>query len=213
MNSNHQAIENGAQVAQAPGKGGLRAKDLIALGVFGLLYFVATMLVVGVSSMTVVSFLIGPALSSILAGIIWTYMRVRVPKPWAMLVPGFLCGIVMFFIGTGWPIAVSYFVGALLAEACSAIGKYKSFLWNTIGYGLLSACFMIGSQLPLIVIPEYYLDLLSASGGVEYGQQIMSTLTPTLMVGLTVLAFVTGIIGSLLGRLFLKRHFERAGIA
>ena len=34
-----------------------------------------------------------------------------------------------------------------------------------------------------------------------------------MLCGLVVLAFVTGIVGSLLGRLLLKRHFERAGIA
>lgn len=213
MSSKAQTIDDSAQVAQAAGRGGLRAKDLIALGVFGLLYFVATMLVVGVASMTVVGHLVAPALSSVLAGIIWTYLRVRVPKPWAMLIPGFLCGIVMFAIGNGWTIPVAYFAGTLIAEACSAIGKYKSFLWNTIGYALLSVCFTLGEFLPTIFIPEYYLDLLSASGGVEYGQQIMSTVTPTVVLGLAALAFVTGVVGSLLGRLFLKRHFERAGIA
>ena len=62
-------------------------------------------------------------------------------------------------------------------------------------------------------MPQYYLDMLSANGGVEYGQQIMNTITPAMLCGLVVLAFVTGIVGSLLGRLLLKRHFERAGIA
>lgn len=207
------SVKNVAAGASSPSKQELRAKDLIALGVFGLIYFVATMLVMGVLSMSVAGFLVAPAVSSILAGIVWTYLRVRVPKPWAMLIPGFLCGIVMFLIGTGWPVAVSYFVGALLAEGCSAIGKYKSFLWNSIGYAFVSACFMVGSHLPLIAMPQYYLDMLSASGGVEYGQQIMNTITPAMLCGLVVLAFVTGIVGSLLGRLLLKRHFERAGIA
>ena len=62
--------------ASSPLKQGLRAKDLIALGVFGLIYFVATMLVMGVLSMSVVGFLVAPAVSSILAGIVWTYLRV-----------------------------------------------------------------------------------------------------------------------------------------
>lgn len=203
-------MENNVQVSE---KGSMRAKDLIVLGVFGLIYFVVTMLVVGVSSMTVVGHLIGPALSSVLAGIIWTYLRVRVPKPWAMLIPGFLCGIVMFLIGTGWPVAVSFFGGSLLAEACSAIGKYRSFIWNMIGYALLSTAFTLGEFLPMVFMPDYYLELLSSTGGVDYGQQIMSTVSPTVVFGLAVLAFVCGVVGSLLGRLFLKRHFERAGIA
>lgn len=130
------SAKNVAGGASSPSKQGLRAKDLIALGVFGLIYFVATMLVMGVLSMSVAGFLVAPAVSSILAGIVWTYLRVRVPKPWAMLIPGFLCGIVMFLIGTGWPVAVSYFVGlcsprgaALSASTKASFGTPSGMPW------------------------------------------------------------------------------------
>lgn len=193
---------------------GFRAKDLIALGVFGLLMFVVTMVVETVMSLTVVTHLFGVPVSGLLAGIIWTYLRVRVPKPRAMIIPGFLCGIVMYLIGTGWPIALGYFVGTLLAEACSAIGKYKSFWWNAIGFALVNAAFTIGYLVPMYLNPQYYVDMMAAnSTNVEYGWQIMNSITPASIAGLTVAALACGIVGSLLGKVLLKRHFERAGIA
>lgn len=193
---------------------GFRAKDLIALGVFGLLMFVVTMVVETLASLTVVTHLLGVPVSGLLAGVIWTYLRVRVPKPWAMLIPGCLCGVVMFLIGAGWPLALGYIVGTLLAEACSAIGKYRSFWWNAVGFALVNSGFAVGYLVPMYLNPQYYVDMMTAnSTNVEYGWQIMNSITPESIAGVTALAFVCGIVGSLLGKLLLKRHFERAGIA
>ncbi|WP_316669247.1 MptD family putative ECF transporter S component [uncultured Propionibacterium sp.] len=177
----------------------LRAKDLIVLGVFGLIFFIATMIAVGIASLSVVDHLLGPALSAIPSGIVWTHMRVRVPKAWAMLIPGVLCGIIMFLIGTGWPIMVAFIIGSVLAEMCSRVGEFKSFRWSTIGFALVAACFTLGEFLPMLVMPDYYLELMSASSrGVEYGRSIMDTMNPGILLGLLVAAFACGIVGCLL---------------
>lgn len=191
----------------------LKTRDLVTLGVFSVLFFVVTMLVISLCSISVVAYLLGPAIAAIPAGIIWQYMHARVPRPWAMLVPGLLFAIVDLLIGSGWPIALGIAVGAVLSELVSQVGKCRKFWFNALAYGVFNVCFALGMCVPMVWMQDYYTQLMSSNAvNQEFGAQIMNVVDPAALCGIAAAAFVGAIIGSLLARLFLKRHFERAGI-
>ena len=48
--------------------------------------------------------------------------------------------------------------------------------------------------------------------GVEYVEGLQSMISAGSFIGMLAVAFVGGLIGTLVGRLMLKKHFEKAGI-
>ena len=64
----------------------LTSRDLIALGVFSLLFMIVSMLVVGLTSISVIAYCGCCAIAAIPAGIVWTYMHVRIPRAGTSLV-------------------------------------------------------------------------------------------------------------------------------
>ena len=48
--------------------------------------------------------------------------------------------------------------------------------------------------------------------GKEYVESLQSMISAGSFVGMLVVAFIGGVIGTLIGRLLLKKHFEKAGI-
>jgi hypothetical protein len=59
-------------------------------------------------------------------GILWAYLRVKVPKRFGILTQAVLLSIIVFFLGSGWFASAGLLVGGLLAELLSGIGKYLS---------------------------------------------------------------------------------------
>ena len=48
--------------------------------------------------------------------------------------------------------------------------------------------------------------------GKEYVESLQSMISAGSFVGMLVVAFIGGVIGTLIGRLLLTKHFEKAGI-
>lgn len=83
--------------------GSLSSRDLIALGVFSLLFMVVSMLVVGITSMSVVAYCGCCAIAAIPAGIVWVYMHARVPRAGTSLIMALVFAVIVFVVGSGWP--------------------------------------------------------------------------------------------------------------
>ena len=69
------------------------------------------MLVVGITSMSVVAYCGCCAIAAIPAGIVWVYMHARVPRAGTSLIMALVFAVVIFVIGSGWPVALGLAVG------------------------------------------------------------------------------------------------------
>ena len=117
----------------------------------------------------------------------------------------------MLLTGMGpWPLLTCAIAG-LLAELCIRSGNYRSAKKSVLAYGLFSL-WIFGNYLPLFTDYEGYFAQRES-----YGQayiDAVSKLMPLWMAPVLLIAcFVCGILGGLLGRALLKKHFEKAGIA
>ena len=71
----------------------------------------------------------------------------------------------------------------------------------------------IGSPLPMWLFQDAYMKSIEEMGmGVEYVEGLQSMISAGSFIGMLAVAFVGGLIGTLVGRLMLKKHFEKAGI-
>ena len=114
--------------------GSLSSRDLIALGVFSLLFMVVSMLVVGITSMSVVAYCGCCAIAAIPAGIVWVYMHARVPRAGTSLIMALVFAVVIFVIGSGWPVALGLAVGGAVSELARKALGYGRFAGVAVGY-------------------------------------------------------------------------------
>ena len=192
----------------------LKAKDFITLGIFTVLFFVVVMICIFASAVTVVSYAFGPAIAAIPGGIIYMFMRAKVKKAGGIFLSGVVIGIVEFLIGAGWPVALGFILGGLIAECISRAGAYKNYMLNAVGYACFMTCFAIGTYLPMMMMTSY-IDSMTSSNGVdiEFMNSLYVFINGPMVLMIAVATFLCGMIGAGIGKLAFKKHFERAGIA
>ena len=103
-------------------------------------------------------------------------------------------------------------VFGLLADLLLKSGEYRSAKKSILSYGVFSM-WLIGNYLPIVLTRDNYYEMLLSGYGQEYADTLMGYIPDWSLIVLLVSCFVSGIIGSLLGKVLLKKHFIRAGIA
>lgn len=190
----------------------IEAKDLITLGIFTVIYFI-----IGAAlSMLVAIPIIVPFFPSIWAlanGTIFMLYSTKVEKFGLITIMAVISGILVGLTGMGFwcvPIALIFgFIGDMVMKG----GKYKNFKNNLLGYGVFSI-WTSGSLIPWFFFASDTVTRYAEGGyGTEYGAEVLAY-TPwwsfIIFIGLN---FACGIIGGIIGKKFMKKHFEKAGIA
>lgn len=188
----------------------LNGRDLINIGIYGAIYF-AILFVVAMLGLIPIFLPLLAVLVPILGGIPFMLFLTKVKKPGMLFILGVILGILMLLTGMGpWPILTGAVAG-LLAELCLKSGGYKSAGKAVLAYALFSM-WIWGNYLPLFTDYEGYFAQRA-----DYGQAYIDAvqkLMPLWMAPVLLAAsFICGLIGGLLGRKILKKHFEKAGLA
>ncbi len=191
-------------------KKGLSGRDLINIGIYSAIYFVIVM-ALAMTGLIPIMLMLLSSMIGILGGIPFMLFLTKVRKPGMIFIMSLIMGILMFVTGMTWmPIPFAILTG-IIAEITYRAGKYKSMKAAVLTSGVfpLWAC---GNYLPLFLQrEEYFAD--RSNYGQEYIDTVMN-LTPDWMFwALIVMTFVCGIVGGFIGKVLLKKHFKKAGIA
>lgn len=190
---------------------GLVAKDLINIGIFTALYFIS-FFCTGMLGFIPIFMILIPLICPIVAGIPMMLYVTKVKKFGMILILGILVGTLMTITGHGWYPIVSATVCGLVYELILKAGNYQSTKCAVWGYAVFSF-WLIGPMMPLYITAESYAQYLAQSFGQEYANSLMGYIEKFPMPLALVFCFVGGIIGALIGRATLKKHFIKAGIA
>lgn len=191
----------------------LGGRDFINLGIFTVIFIVLFMACIMVMSMTIYTLPFGVALGSFVAASVYMLLRAKAPKTGAIILFGVLFGLVMFAMGSGWPIFAAVIISSIIAELIARSGHYKSYTCEVIGYCVLMVGTAIGSYVPFIVMKDYYLKVAE---GNSINGQFMSRLIefisgPYLALALAT-TVVTAVLGTVLARIIFKKHLVKAGL-
>ncbi len=192
----------------------LKIKDLVTIGVFFVMYMVVHF-GVGFAMRVVlpILFLVYPAIAGIITGPIVMLFMQKVRKPWALLIFGMLEPTLLFAMGHTYVVPVVSLVFVGLAEFMFRKGEFKSFKYMAMANGFL-ACWISGSLMQMLVVHDKYLTLASKMGmSNEYINALDKLISWPSMGLIVVVAFLGGLIGALIGKRMIKKHFEKAGIA
>ena len=121
-----------------------------------------------------------------------------------------IVGIYLCVTGMGfWPIIFGVVFG-FLADLIAKSGSYTSVKKTILSYGTFCVL-LFGNYLPLYIDREGYFSTRQ-SFGAEYINTLGNIMQPWTAPVLIVAAFVCGMLGALLGKALLKKHFVKAGI-
>ena len=189
----------------------MQAKDLINIGLFTVLYFVLGCCVAIPIGFVPIFLPILGALWTLITGIPFMLFAVRAEKFGMVTIMAVLSGFLMGLTGMGfWGILTGAVFG-LLGDLIMKSGGYRSVKKTILGYGVFSL-WMIGTYIPMYFMVEQSRADFAKSFGDEYADKVMSVM-PTWSIVLVIAAiFLFALLGGLIGKAILKKHFVKAGI-
>ena len=189
----------------------LQAKDLINIGLFTVLYFVLGCCVAIPIGFVPIFLPILGALWTLITGIPFMLFAVRVKKFGMVTIMAVLSGLLMGLTGMGfWGILTGAVFG-LLGDLIMKSGGYQSAKKTILGYGVFSL-WMVGTYIPMYFMVEQSRTDFAKSFGDEYADKVMSVMPMWSIVLVIAAIFLFALLGGLLGKAILKKHFAKAGI-
>ena len=190
----------------------IQAKDLISLGLFTVLYFVLGCCVAIPIGFVPVFLPVLGALWTLITGIPFMLYAVRVKKFGLVTIMAILSGLLMGLTGMGYWGILTGAVFGVLGDLLMKSGEYRSAKKTILGYGVFSL-WMVGTYIPMYFMVEQSRADFAAGFGEEYADKVMSVMPTWSLILMVAGIFVFAILGGLLGKAVLKKHFVKAGIA
>ena len=188
----------------------LQGKDLINVGVFTAMYLVIVFAVALLGYIPILMPLLC-VLVPIVGGIPFMLFLTKVKKFGMIWIMSVIMGILMLLTGMGFYSILVGAVSGLIAELIYKSGDYRSASKAVLTSGVFSI-WVWGNFIPLFLNIDAYFSTRQG-----YGQEYIDALTrlmpPWMCPVLLIAAFISGLIGGLLGKAALKKHFQKAGIA
>ena len=188
-------------------------RDFINLGIFTVIFIVLFMACIMVMSMTIYTLPFGVALGSFISASVYMLLRAKVPKTGAIILFGVLFGLVMFVMGSGWPILVAVIIGSIIAEFIARSGHYRSYAREVIGYCILMLGTAIGSYIPFLVMKDYYLKVAEGNSiNEKFMARLIEFISGSYLAVALATTVVAAILGTVLARSVFKKHLVKAGL-
>lgn len=188
----------------------LKGKDLINIGIYGAIYCV----LMTVSAMLGYIPIMMPLLTvicPIICGIPMMLFITKVKKFGMVTIMGIIIGVYLWITGMGYWSAIFGLIFGLITDLIDKSGNYKSAVKTVIGNGVFHII-LFGNFLPIYLNADEYFSTRQ-SFGQEYITSLSNIMQPWTAPLLLVSCFVCGMLGALIGKKLLKKHFVKAGIA
>ena len=135
----------------------LTGKDVIAIGIYSAIYFVLNFMAM-MTGFIPLLWIVLPGTVALLTGLPFLLMAVKVAKPGAILIMGFITAFLYFITGQFTVlILITMFIACVVSEAYRYITKYNLKFSNLAVTFILFSYGMAGSPLSLFVYRESFL--------------------------------------------------------
>lgn len=189
----------------------LRIKDLVTIGVFTVIYFVL-MFASGMIGIVPILYLAYPTLAGIITGIVVMLFMAKVQKPWGLFILGLICSLIVIAMGNTYVIVIHAVISMVIAELLRKKGEYKSFKYNMLSFAVFNT-WVCGFLMQILLAKDKVIEFAETKGmGHDYIMKLIALLNYRSMILVYIGAIVGGVFGAYVGKVFLKKHFEKAGI-
>lgn len=188
----------------------LKGKDLINIGIYAAIYCVIMTCIAMLGYIPIMMPLLA-VFCPLVGGIPMMLFYTKTKKFGMITIMSVIIGIYLWVTGMGIYPAIFGVVFGFLADLVAKSGGYQSFTKTVLSYGVM--CLMLfGNFLPLYIDREGYFASRQEFGQ-EYIDSLGNIMQPWTAPVIIIASFVFGVLGALLGKALLKKHFVKAGIA
>lgn len=194
---------------------GLSVSNLVTVGIYAALYFLATAVATFTFGMLipVVGNLLLPAGVALVAGAIYYLLLAKVPRFGAVTAVGVVMGAFFFLSGHFILSFVTCLVCGVGADLIARTGAYVDRKLNLLSYVVFSFG-VTGPILPLWLMRDQYVAALVARGkDSAYIDKVFAGMNSTMAVVVAVAVVVCAAAGAIFGRSLVERHFKKANLA
>lgn len=190
----------------------LNGKDFMNIGIFTAVNLVISIAVACTLGMIPMGFLLLTVVAPVFIGIPTMLFYTKIKKFGMILIYAVINGIIMVLTGMGAGALLCGVICSFFAELILKAGNYKSKNMCVIAYAVASLA-TAGNYLQWIHASDAWLQKKAGGYGEEYVSTISGYFGHAWLFPLLILfSFAGGLIGGLLGRAVLKKHFERSGL-
>ncbi|MBR0484436.1 MAG: MptD family putative ECF transporter S component [Oscillospiraceae bacterium] len=188
----------------------LTGKDLMYIGIYGAIYYVIVF-IVAMLGMIPIMYPMLAVICPIVGGIPFMLFLTKVKKFGMIWILSVLMGLMMLISGMGWYALAMSAITGLVSELIYKSGNYQSAKSAVITNGTFSL-WVWANLLQLFINRTEFLSSRESKVGAEYVEKL-NALTPDWICPVLLgICFVSGIVGGLIGKAMLSKHFKKAGI-
>lgn len=188
----------------------LNGKDFVNIGIFTAIDFIIVTAAAMLGFIPILMPLLC-AIAPLVSGIPYMLFITKVRKFGMIWIMNILLGLMMFVAGMSYHALIISLFSGLFADLICRSGDYKSSAKAVLSHGVFSL-YVAGNFVLLTFMKDRYFATRQNLGE-DYIEKL-SSYTPVWVFPVLVLCcFAFGILGALLGKSMLKKHFEKAGVA
>ncbi len=187
----------------------LNIRDFITIGIISAIAVVLFMVVGTLVGATPIGWLFVHSVLAFPFGILYMLLYAKVPKKGVVLISSLVFALVMLM--NNWIIPAVIVAFAIVNELIWRSGEQRRFFKMVLAFTIFMASWTIASFGTLVVFKDMYLTQFAARA--EFFQAAYDALVGPLGIVVLASTIVCSILGSLLGRALLKKHFVKAGVA
>ena len=190
---------------------GLNVRDLINVGLFGILVAILTFLSGFIGFIPVLvpltQFMVG-----LVTGPVNMLYSTRIKKAGMLFIQQLIVALLFGLTAHGIWIIFTTIISAILAEIVLKMGNYNSVKYARFAF-VVAAIGGIGNWIPIFIGRDKYIERMLQTGySQDYIDRMMSVLPQWILIPMTILGMIGTFIGCTIGISILKKHFVKAGM-
>ena len=186
----------------------LKMKDIATIGIFSALLFVVTMVAGALMGISMVLNMYSVAVVAVLSAPLYMLIMAKVHKKGAVLLTFAIVGILWGLFG-GIFVLIWMLGFGVVGEVLASKSKYQNYKMLTVSFGLYSVGYYLGAIAPLYYSPAFWYGFDRPKETVDAMIAAAHSTAGLAAIPVTLIAIV---IGAVIAKRMLKKHFEKAGV-
>lgn len=146
---------------------------------------------------------------SIIGAIAYFLVPVKTKNPWMILLFCILTGIISFYP----PYIISLIIAGIIAMVIAQTKGIQNYKGLTIGYIIFCVLAGFGGMcVPFLFYAEQTIKSYEKMFGSEYMETLTKLVSPMNVVLFLVVTAICALIGAIISKKLMKKHFEKAGM-
>lgn len=186
----------------------LKMKDIATIGIFSALLFVVTMVAGALMGISMVLNMYSVAVVAVLSAPLYMLIMAKVHKKGAVLLTFAIVGILWGLFG-GIFVLIWMLGFGVVGEVLASKSKYQNYKMLTVSFGLYSVGYYLVAIAPLYYYPAFWYGFDRPKETVDAMIAAAHSTAGLAAIPVTLIAIV---IGAVIAKRMLKKHFEKAGV-